>query len=344
MTVDYQKIEVEITDREDARRIEDSGLDGSDIFIYNGDIIPDLHDAVRECIGSHGNRRAFLLLTTSGGDADTAFRVARNFQDSYDDFVVGIWGYCKSAGTLLAIGAHELVIAPCGELGPLDVQVHSPDEFMRPSSGLSISQAIEFITEQAFRRWEDSFLRLRMSSQGIITTKTAAEIANRLAVGLFAPVMERIDPLWVGELQRSINIAKEYGRRLGMPEVPLQQLIRGYPSHSFVIDFKEASRLFPNVRRPEEGERLLFDRVWKTYRKKWNDFLVEPIDLNLLLDISVSTTQATRGEGDDDNENANCSEKAHREVDARDTRGDDPSGAARCSSPDASQDTEDGSS
>ena len=35
---------------------------------------------------------------------------------------------CKSAGTLLLIGATSLIISDRGELGPLDVQLSKPDE------------------------------------------------------------------------------------------------------------------------------------------------------------------------------------------------------------------------
>ncbi|MBX3419927.1 MAG: hypothetical protein KF752_00080 [Pirellulaceae bacterium] len=267
----------------------DAKLLNSDVFIYNGDIHPVLHKLLRPHIGVSGNKRAFLLLTTPGGDADAAYRVARHFQVSYDDFVVGVWGACKSAGTLMAIGATELVIAPCGELGPLDVQVFSPDEFVRRSSGLSISQAIKFVSKQAFEAWEENFLRVRTSSGGIITTKTASEIANQLAIGLFAPITEKIDPIWIGELQRSIDIAMQYGIRLGMSESSLRSLIEEYPSHSFVIDYREADKLFKCVRRPHPIEEKLFENLLSGNAKTLGgDFLRDFTQTDLLVKIKFA--------------------------------------------------------
>ncbi len=47
----------------------------------------------------------------------------------YEGGRVTLWviGPCKSAGTLVAIGAHEIAFAPHGELGPL----HAPREVTR---------------------------------------------------------------------------------------------------------------------------------------------------------------------------------------------------------------------
>jgi hypothetical protein len=310
MNVAEIEVALEDTDTEDVKALSDALLLDSDVFIYNGEIHPILHKLLRPHIGSTKKKRAFLLLTTPGGDADAAYRVARHFQESYESFVVGVWGSCKSAGTLMAIGASELVIAPCGELGPLDVQVYSPDEFVRRSSGLSISQAIKFVSKQAFEAWEDNFLRVRTSSGGIITTRTASEIANKLAIGLFSPVTEKIDPIWIGELQRSIDIAMQYGLRLGMPEQALRTLIEDYPSHSFVIDYREAEKLFKSVRRPHPAEIRLFDYIQREHVKTFGgDFLRDYSQNDLLIKICFALSEKqSEGSSEDDHQKADSGE------------------------------------
>lgn len=302
-----QHLEVEVAlpadDQKNRELFNESKLLESDIYIYNGDIHPALHKLLGPHIGNTSNKRAILLLTTAGGSADAAYRVARNFQESYEEFVVGVWGYCKSAGTLMAIGANELVIAPCGELGPLDVQIFSPDEFVRRSSGLSIAQAIKFVTAQAFDAWEENFLKVRQRSGGVITTKTAADIASEIAVGMFAPITEKIDPIWIGELQRSIDVAMQYGLRLGMSEPSLRYLIEKYPSHSFVIDYRDAEQLFKNVRRPKPGEQLLFDSILRSNYKEFEiDFLRDLSPSDLLFTIKFVDPDDKKSEK---NENQN---------------------------------------
>ena len=197
---------------------------------------------------------AALFLCTYGGDADAAYIIARYLKTSYEKFILYVYGYCKSAGTLLALGADEIVMSRRGELGPLDVQLLKTDELLFHSSGLDLSQAIESLSEQAFKIFEQHFLEIIKRGGGAITTRTAADIASSLATGLLSPIMGQIDPLRVGEVERAINIALHYGIRLNDDLARINTLIREYPSHSFVIDFEEAEMLFGNVRRPTENE------------------------------------------------------------------------------------------
>lgn len=67
---------------------------------------------------------ALLFLTTYGGDASQAYRIARTFQNFREKFYLCIPSYCKSAGTLIALGATEIFLSAAAELGPLGVQLH----------------------------------------------------------------------------------------------------------------------------------------------------------------------------------------------------------------------------
>ena len=120
------------------------------------------------------------------------------------------------------------------------------------------------MSNKAFDTFEQVFITMRRKSAGIITTKTASEIASQIAVGLFSPLAERIDPSWIGQLQMSIDVALHYWARLGMDIASVKTLIEQYPSHSFVIDYREATELFDNVRLPKKGELLLYDCVLET--------------------------------------------------------------------------------
>jgi hypothetical protein len=97
---------------------------------------------------------------------------------------------------------------------------------------------------------------LKKRSNGLITTKTAADLATSIAVGLLTPITSQIDPLRLGEVQRALNVATEYGRRLGADEKTLTKLTSSYPSHSFIIDFGEVREIL-NARRPTQLERVM---------------------------------------------------------------------------------------
>ncbi len=122
------------------------------------------------------------------------FRFIEYVKRYYQYFTLYVVGHCKSAGTLIALGADEIVMFDFGELGPLDVQLSKEDE-MTNTSGLSLRQAIMVLQDEAFSMFEDCFLKLKGRSGGTITTKTASEISSSLVTGLFAPVFAQIDPL-----------------------------------------------------------------------------------------------------------------------------------------------------
>lgn len=144
---------------------------------------------VEEPVTKHRSRKnVILILATYGGDPHAAYRVARFLQDHYERFSLYVFGFCKSAGTLLALGANNIVMGDRAEFGPLDVQIHKPDEFMHRVSGLDITKALASISTSAWDAFEEFFINMRARSGGVITTKTASESAAQVINGLFSPI------------------------------------------------------------------------------------------------------------------------------------------------------------
>lgn len=241
----------------------------ADVLLYNGDFYAENgSDETLIDMCMHRSRRdnVLLVLVTNGGDANIAYRVARCLQRSYKDFYVLVPGWCKSAGTLVAIGADEIVMVEHGQLGPLDVQLGKPDEPFESTSGLDTLQAMNFLKNRAFGSFEESYLDLKLASGHRLTTKTATEIATSLTVGLFQPIYQQIEPNRLGEIARAMSIAEQYGERLdrvsdNLKPGALQKLVNGYPSHRFVIDREETKDLFRRVREPEPDERVLVESL-----------------------------------------------------------------------------------
>jgi hypothetical protein len=184
-------------------------------------------------------------------------------------------GLCKSSGTLVAIGADEIVMGDFGEFGPLDIQMSKDDEMVN-TSGLSYFQSLVTLHERIFSSFEDNFLSLKRKPifGNSITTKTAAEIASKLAIGLIQPISEQLDPLKLGEVQRSIKISEAYGERMGGEKKAslLKKLIGEYPSHSFVIDFQETKELFKGteviIKEAGEEEIALENLIFRIVREE----------------------------------------------------------------------------
>lgn len=219
---------------------------------------------------------AFLLLCSDGGDPHAAYRIVRAIRHCYGgeskgQLTILIPGSCKSAATLLCIGATSLIVGNRGELGPLDVQVRNPGEAFGQNSGLDMIKAFTYVQQLTDTHFENNLVSMRKMGMG---TKLAAEFSARLAVGLHAPILEQIDPLRLGEVQRQMEIANEYAVRLNRYDsilkdgtLSLRKLVSSYPAHGFVIDRAEARTIFNRVTGPDPDEEALCD--WGASMLDW---------------------------------------------------------------------------
>jgi hypothetical protein len=247
----------------------------ADIFLFNAKINNANADELINQIRSVKKRKKniILVLTTNGGDPDAGYRIVRIIKQYYDKgrFFLYVFGFCKSTGTLIALGADEIVMGDLAEFGPLDIQLSGGDELTN-TSGLSYLQSLIVLNEKIYSSFEDNFINLK-GGYGI-TTKTAAEIGSKLAIGIIEPISAQIDPLKLGEVQRAIKIASAYGERiLGINNDDIEsvkKLIGNYPSHTFVIDFKEMVSLFPKkkIRRPNDEEYQIEGEIYGIVRKE----------------------------------------------------------------------------
>ncbi len=244
----------------------------TDILVYAGAVERRGYESLCKTLDGHRQKNALLVLCTYGGDPNAGYRVARALHHNYPTGRVSVLvpDLCKSAGTLICIGAHELVIADRGELGPLDVQVAKPDELLASGSGLDIVRGLASLRLGVLESFREYLLEINAGSG--ISTRMAAELATQLAVGTFEPIFAQIDPIRLGEMEAALSIANAYGKRLAdksknLKPNALGKLVNSYPSHSFVIDRKEARDLFENVRQPSDAEAevgaLVARTIWR---------------------------------------------------------------------------------
>lgn len=272
----------------------------SDIILFAGPLEKPYDDRLLDCCQMIRHKNVLLLLATFGGQAHVAYRIARHLQRCYDNFTVHIHTFCKSAGTLLALGANEIIMSDYAEMGPLDVQMQKEDELGVSTSGLTITQALAKLKTYGLDMFEDYFLQLRFGSGGQIMTRSAAEIAANLTIGLLNPVYAQIDPMRLGEIDRAIRIALEYGERIGkhnLKERTLEKLVASYPDHGFVIDRLEAEELFKKVRTPTDLESRLVDLVQPIVDRALSENTT--ILINFTEDTGESDDQARQGGGAD---------------------------------------------
>jgi membrane-bound ClpP family serine protease len=68
-------------------------------------------------------RDLHMMLNTPGGDGETAVRLLRTAQSRCKELTLIVPDEAKSAGTLVALGAHHLIMGPGSDLGPIDPQM-----------------------------------------------------------------------------------------------------------------------------------------------------------------------------------------------------------------------------
>lgn len=291
-------------------------MENTDVYVYIGDVHRtghyDVTNAIKQRKKDHGLQKNVLFcVATYGGDPSAGYRIGRALQHNYEHITVLVVGPCKSAGTLMAVAAHKLMIGDMGELGPLDIQLKKNDEIGELSSGLVIATAIDEIKDCAISTFRSYILDIKYRNQ--ISTKMSADIAAKLTEAIIAPMASQIDPIKLGEHQRAMNIALSYGDRLNnhsqnLKESSLNKLIAGYPAHGFVIDRKEARELFNNVDRPTDyaaaiyeilGEKIFSGEISVADRPVVKDLTPEPQDSddkNLEEDAHVSS-ETQEGDG-----------------------------------------------
>lgn len=254
----------------------------ADLFVFSGTIDDNAVDQFIEIVRNKENRRknCALILTTYGGDPDAGYRVVRCIKRYYTEFILYVFGTCKSTGTLIALGSNKIVMSDFGEFGPLDIQMTKDDELSN-TSGLSYLQSLVSLQEQMFRCFEVNFMSLKRGSSNTITTRTAAEIGSKLAIGLLSPISAQLDPVKLGEVQRAIKIADTYGSRINEDKKLISKLITSYPSHGFVIDFEEAETIFPNVRFVNQSEAFIERSYIGIFRRPAEKVVIFDIDLAL---------------------------------------------------------------
>jgi hypothetical protein len=91
-----------------------------------------------------------MLLASPGGDGETAIRLVRAAQSRCRELTIIVPDLAKSAATLLAMGAHHILMGPTSDLGPVDPQ------FQLPNGSLAAAKDIIAAVDDATAKVEQS--------------------------------------------------------------------------------------------------------------------------------------------------------------------------------------------
>lgn len=214
------------------------------------------------------NEPIIILCVSPGGQAESAYRIAKLINNKCGKFSMLIPFSAKSAATLLALGAKEIIFGKEGDLGPLDVQIGDMNE-ERIYSGLDEVQAIDGLFEFA----NNQVINTTLSWSRILRKKKQSVFPSVIeyVTGMMKPLMDKIDTVHYMSLTRTVKIAEEYAYRLlsreyGNQEAGLiaKRFVENYPYHGFIIDKTESEKIgLNNVKLMEDKIQATCDKLYK---------------------------------------------------------------------------------
>jgi len=138
-----------------------------------------------------------LFLFTSGGDMMTPIRLIKLVRSHCKKFEVIVPFKAHSAGTLLCLGADNIVMGKLGELSPVDPTTMHPFNPRNPSPP---NQVLEVSVEDL-----NSYFLL---------AKEKAGIKDEQMIEVFKQLAEKMHPLSLGNVYRAYRMAKILAERI----------------------------------------------------------------------------------------------------------------------------------
>lgn len=199
---------------------------------------------------SNPQRDLHVLLSTPGGDGETALRLIRQAQCRCKDLTVIVPDQAKSAGTLFSLGADRIYMGPTSNLGPVDPQ------FLL-SGSLAAGKAIIAAVEEAERRVQakPQTYPIHASLLGDITALMVQQARDALkrADGQLTEALACVS-------SRSADEVDQMAQHLRGP------LLDDSQSHGAAISTQEAINLGLPVEKAEPGDGR-WESVWRLWAK-----------------------------------------------------------------------------
>ena len=197
-----------------------------------------------------------LLLNSPGGDVDTAEKLVHMIlqvtappdgEIPTGEFRLLVPDKAKSAGTLIALGADEIIMSNTSELGPIDPQVRLPDQ----NGNLHWHSVFDYIDA-----YEDAENKYRQNPTDPV----------------FRATMDKFDPVLLRSLLRAKNRVRTCAENLlkrhgGNSTWAPSQLMdtEKFPSHGQMIDWETAKRDIRLNVNFVDGKDLIWRLYWELY-------------------------------------------------------------------------------
>lgn len=207
--------------------------------------------------------RVDLFLYTRGGDVLTPWRLVHLIREFVSNFSVLIPFRAYSAGTLICLGADEILMGKMGELGPVDpsvVNAFNPQDPANPAARIPVN--IEDVFSYLSLARDKAFLQ---SEEGMVKA--------------FTLLTERIHPVALGNVHRNYHLIRSLSAKmLRLRKNPpsheesqhiIDNLTEKLYAHNYMVARREAKEDIglPVVCPDHEMEELLWS-LYEDYAKK----------------------------------------------------------------------------
>jgi hypothetical protein len=197
--------------------------------------------------------RLDLVLHTAGGSMPSAHWLCHLLHAYGKHLSVLVPYKARSAGTLLCLGSHEIVMGPLAQLGPID-----PQMAQRESSVAGNPPVISAEDIRAFQHMAKTWFGIEESQHNI---------------QLLQLLCERIFPTSLTTFFRAaqqIEATTEQHLRIHLPEASPQQrqkiaeyFIQGCYSHDHIITRDDAREIGLSITSPSQQEEALLWQIWE---------------------------------------------------------------------------------
>lgn len=258
---------------------------GCSLICYvNGDrenlntrVAPDISRIIYRHLESRGFQdKIGLFLYTRGGDVLTPWRLVNLIKEYCHSFITLVPFRAYSAGTLICLGAREIIMGKMGELSPIDPTVANAFNPRDPDlQEARIPVSVEDVS---------SFLNLARDKAGLGEKEEMAQV--------FLQLSRKVHPLALGNVHRNYSLIRSLGKKLleihdrdpfkeGFEEI-INNLTEKLYAHNYMIPRVEARDLIKlPVTFPPPG---IEENMWALYENYEEDLqMLEPFNpANLL--------------------------------------------------------------
>ena len=211
---------------------------------------------LRSMLGDYQFEEMDLVIDSHGGSIHAAYQVIELLRLHTKRINACVPLYAKSAATLLCLGAEEIFVDELAQLGPLDTQIY---EEKKGGKGEFTSALNPFKTLEQLQKFSLETLDIAVKMIAVRSGMDLDEClkhAIEFVRGTTGPLFTQLNPEKLGEYNRALSVGTEYGDRLlrrftswdeEKRKAILEQLVHGYPSHEYIIDYHELKEMGFNV-------------------------------------------------------------------------------------------------